>query len=1806
MRSGFRAWLIALAAFFTLGFAEGTFKKEIPLIIPGTGLGWGVDELRVVLAVEEAGTFEVQLYSPGFDPKDYRSPHELGDERYDGGKGELLAVYELRQGDRVIVRKTFGIEPHAWHRLYRGRLEPGEYVIAARFFGNGKNAVVFHLKEESGRARLLLAPGMMQTYNVVRGGWQTPFRLRVPEPAPGLRVGVYDGDGPRELEMRVSTPEGELTPPVPGNREWTYVATEAPGEYAFRFRIPEGARQHTNTIGLKVELGPIKVEIVDTQGRPVPEAGYRLKGAYRREVELRLPQGWRLVRTEVEGGRERAPGLVAFGMGAGRVRFVLEPVVEPGRLVLKAETACGTWREPFPLVVEVGDRLVRLGEAGQAEVVLDPGVYDLKVRPVPGARVEGAARVEVVSGRTAHAEFVLEPEIELSLALDPEEPVAGRPVKLVARARTDFPKAIPAELSLDLPEGWEARGPRAIRAPLGGGREAVLALEAVPNAEGEGRVVARLGPCGLSRALPVRVLPGLRFVLTKVAEPEVARPGETVAFRLEVRNTGGVPAEVVVRDPGAPGLVMEPFEARLNLAPGARWTKTLKARVAEQAEGQVENRAVLLVEGREVAEARARVRVVRPRLALFRTLEPAVLLPGEKLKTCLRVTNAGEASVRYTLIDRVPEWLTPEEEPRFEGELAPGESRAHCYRAEARFGPQTRGVLEAVLQGAGARLTDRAPVARELLGLWKEVAPSRVKVGTPATFQVRLKNPLDRPVRVRLVEAPDPALGVSGFTRELELPARGEERFALEAKPEKPGTFKNQASVFVGQVPAAKPAVATLEVLPELVARRVSTIELPFTVEAEGDGLLIRHALPEGARYRVGTSRLDGKPIPDPRVDDLGRLYWRIPFQKEGMLRYEADHAGSLGPLPEPELTLLVGDRELALRGSVRLADYRRAKPLAKPRREGLIRAPAPGTVFRERGAVHVRVVAPYGVPVELRVNDVPVPAEKLGEARYDKADQIAVLDYYAVPLKPGRNLIEVRAGDRYDRVEVFLAGRPERLVLVRERAVADGRSPLRFRIEARDAYGLTSGRGLVTLEAEPEPSQPDAAPLEPGYQVRMRAGVAELTLSPLASPGWVRVRAEFNGLTLDERVYVEGPDRPFYLAQGSITLHYGETFALGGLARGYAEAPLFGGRFQGALDLTVARGVVEPGLNEPEGPLDRFPITGSAGEAKQPLVSEDGVAFRYDHGNFSVGYGRLASGLGGLAGLPRRSALYVEGRGALEFQAFAGLWERDTLQERIEPDGSRVYYLSRAAKPGSERVVLVRAGERIPLQPLRDYVLDYPTGTLYLSHPLWPTTRDLVPQFLEVRYAPETAPRDQLAFGAGVGYRFGGFHLRFAAASLDRGQTWQGGVEAAYRDAGFGLALGYRFDEDGGAYYLRAQGTRSGVEAQVNLQYRSTLSGSARVAAKVGPGRAVLEHRGNATGNETDLLYELRFGGNLFAGLGAAYAWEEKALGVLGRLGYEDPGARFSISHMQPFGAEARTRLEAQKQLGANLVARGDLSYRWGVGILGSLGLDQKLGPANLSVTYQLPGASGEGNRARFGIRAPLPLSERWTLDLSAGYEHAFASGESLAGAGVGVRYRTEGFVADLGVEGATGSHGDKVSLRAGASGQIDPRQVLSFDANYQLVPEQKGRFTLAYAYRGRVFQVLTYHRLKHAEATTLEGEVFGAWHPSLRFQLRPSAAYRIFLDDPEGNVYQLGLGFNYYFTRSLGLGAGGYYVLQPGTETHVLAFSVEGSVRMLDPLWLNLGYTFGGFAGLTPEARPGVYLRLDFFGVQGEGVDW
>ncbi|MGG6496959.1 UNVERIFIED_CONTAM: hypothetical protein NY603_28980, partial [Bacteroidetes bacterium 56_B9] len=78
--------------------------------------------------------------------------------------------------------------------------------------------------------------------------------------------------------------------------------------------------------------------------------------------------------------------------------------------------------------------------------------------------------------------------------------------------------------------------------------------------------------------------------------------------------------------------------------------------------------------------------------------------------------------------------------------------------------------------------------------------------------------------------------------------------------------------------------------------------------------LVIAHRVPDGATYVPGSSRLNGQPVPDPKVGPSGTLYWTVPgstkADQHGNLTYALDHEGALGALGTPGLVAnLRGER---------------------------------------------------------------------------------------------------------------------------------------------------------------------------------------------------------------------------------------------------------------------------------------------------------------------------------------------------------------------------------------------------------------------------------------------------------------------------------------------------------------------------------------------------------------------------------------------------------------------------------------------------------------------------------------------------------------------------------------------------------------------------------------------------------------------------------------------------------------------------------------------------------------------------------
>lgn len=1847
-----------LWAFGSVALAQT--RTDLRGIVPGDRLGWEIQELRASVVVNKPTLLNLQIYSPGFDPSDYRralrGQEELGDERYDRGQGEMVAQFVLARDGQILAQQTYRVEPHRWVLFFRGPVEPGVYQLSSRLLGLGKNAFRYRIQTSVPGAAELLVDPTLQLYDVrqfqignplsvatIKGqDWLEPFVLNVsPEVLP-LRVGFYDEDGAKEMEGRVWLPDGRLEPrSVSGDRDWAYYDIRQPGVITFGFRQPKTATQYSNTIGFRVDAcmeveqnafrvvapRPVTALVVDDEGRPlnVPLA---IEGDKIRTLTLStLPEGYRLARLEVQGGERLSDRSVRFGCAGGQARFVLEKIAPSpppfATLELEALLVLPEGEQPLDLKVQVGEQGVTLTQ-GKTSLQLPPGSFKLTPQ-LSGARVVGPASVQLEGDQTQRVRFLVYPDVRLSLEATPTTLRVGEQTTLTVRVSTAFPRLLPADLELLLPPCLEALGATRLSAPIAQGREAVLQVPAQAACKGEPEVHAVLAPWQQQARAGLRVLQPATFTLRKEALTPRTAVGSEAVWRLRVQNTGDEAGRVRVQDPLAAGLQGMPLDQTLELQAGEERVLEVRARVTPEAPPTLTNTARLLNERNQpLAEARAEVQVLRPVAELSRSLDKRVVVPGEGVEVRLVVRNTGQAPLTYTLRDTYPEWLEVAQTPEFSGELAPGQSATHIYRAQVRFGTPAEGLFQARLVSNGGNPSAPDRLQRTLLRLEKTVEPARVVVGGAAAFTLRLENPTDHAITLELQESPDEGLKMQlPDSLRFTLQAREVRELRLEAEAGRVGLLENQVTAFVNgddplsgqaspvhqRVPASFPTKAVLTVLPILEPLRLSTIQLQFNLQSPaGERLLLTHQPPAQAAYEPGSARLDGRPLPDPRLDAEGRLYFELPYQAQGVLSYQLRHREALGPVAEPTLTLRIADQEVYLQGQQTFASFEKARPLEAQTREGFIQEPLPGTLFR-MDKTRVVLQTPLGLETRLTLNGQPVDAKNLGQATYDSGRGIQRLEYYGLPLQPGRNLIEVQTAAGSDRVEVFLAGSPTRLEVRPLRLLADGRTPLELEIRALDALGLPSGFGAVTVETSSEPLEPDAFPLLSGYQLLLRDGQAVLRLKPTATPTPLRLRLAFGELEGQAEFFVLGRQNRLWQFQGSVGARFGDSIRVFGLGRGYLESPFAAGTLRAALDGSLrfnqGQPEVESGLRDLPDPTGRFPLTGAGNEAQWPLRSDDPVALRYDQAGFSVGYFADRLSVFGLGELPQGTALRIETRddpsvanaSSLALQGFAGWLPVGSKTDLFVPDGTRFYRLSGPAEPGSEQVLLLLGASERPLERLKDYVLDAASGILTLSEPLWPSSSDFQPVRLRVVYAPLGGARE-LGYGAGARWRVGDFSIGAGAAYLP-GSGWRYGAEAAYQLPGFGLRATY---SRGSAERLGLElsGKNGPLESTANLTYQGRLQGQAQVAYNLSEAdRISLEHQTTET-NQTGLLYTRRLNPAFSVGSGLGYTWETATLLGLGRLGFSSGALNTQLTHAQPFSLtqSAATRLRSTYAFDANLSAEADLTQTWGLGFSGSLGLKQKLGGANLAFAYQLPGAAGEGNRARFGLEAPLPLSDGWSLNASAGYERSLSTGSDQLAFGLALRYQAEQFSATLGTETAWAAGQPKVVLRAGATGQLDAQQTLSLDANYQLAPTPLGRFTLAYALRGRDVSLLTYHRLNSGSEPTLEGALATSYHPSLSFQLRPSLAYRLKLDDPAGHTYQLGLGGNYYLTDWLGLGAAAYYQLQPGTQSSATAFSLEASFRLVEGLWFNAGYTLGGFVGLTPDTAPGFYLRLDFLG--------
>ena len=1689
-----------------------TGNETFKAIVVGDGLAWESNELKITVSVKERSEVGIEIYSPGFDPDDYRAEWqggiELGDERYDQGKGEVRAEFILSRGNEVITSKSYGVEPHRVDTLFRQTLEAGEYVLTSRFYGKGKNSFIYGFGSGGG-VELYLEPYQMivdpniMNYNIARGQWQTPFSVRN-KTGRLANFWIYDGDGPYELLFKLRSPRGEeRDQAVSGDLQWQGYPLEEQGRYDFSFLVPDSAYQYTNTIGIRADC---RLRI--------------LRGEYGGEYECVTPAIFEVTKTvtptHVQVGEEITYSINVTNVGSSWGSAYLEDIL--------------------PKEVEGENLAVNLSLNPQ-----ETQTYTIR------ARVREAVRGEVADVREGHCDGYYSYCVTYS-----SEKVTGEIVNTAV---------------VSWPEGSASAS------------ASIYIVEPTPVA-----------------APPTPPPPPPVFTLTKEASVATACTGDIVGYIIRVSNIGGSAGQVLLEDTLPDSLEGQGLNQNFVLEANGTREFTLSARVRENAPDVIVNRVVLRsTVGDQSAEATIQLDCPAPAapepttMVLIKEAIPSVVRAGDEVSFMLTARNTTNARREFVLEDNLPEGIEGNNF-REAFPLEAGESKT--FRIDATVASWVAGGTEiinyATLSADGNSVTAEATVQVEAAIITEEVPPppppayvlkkralrETIEQGEEAVFEIVVNNIGGSAGEVTLRDIMPAGMEGESLTETFVLEAGQNRMFTVKGNVVDCEEITNKATLITDygeQTATAQVEVSCPPPIPQFEKSRFSDIDVVFASEGEVglmDTVLVTHLVPEGSEYTANSSRLNGSPIAEPIIDEAGRLYWILGPMTEGKIRYRVKHiVDSLPPVEDPTFTIRTGEQEIMIVGNMSF--------------DNLIA---------------------LGVDRE-----VTVPRKSL-------TSDLTIASY------------QLNVGSR---------------------------KPIEVGIEFSEAVAedlVAKGTPYITVGANLEFVVEDSRPSITGYQADLVDGKALLRFEPQPTVTGLELEIGYGNTIKETRLTLVGAQGGFYQyhlhARGR--LQGGDLFS-DAFAQGYAEIPLAGGRLQAALDIGVnilefefenADLDTDRGLKENVNPIDRFHLTGSGTEAQPTLRSDDGIAVRYDTDHFNAGYYAGPLDVPGINGSPSITAARVETNGDIRVAGFAGLVAEGSKQvifgdpeKNLEDDhlldGTRSYDLGESVEPSSEELILITIEGKRLLERLRDYTIDYTTGLITLSKPLWSVDETYNPVRLQVTYAPSGTERNDLAYGAGAEYRTDNFRLaagfiNFPSIGLDIGG------EVEYQSQNFTLDATYKGrlkdEEDLNSHAtLNSRGTFGAFETFTKLTYNDNFDefkfrGDARIAYRITPVNIIALEQQFGWGH-TGLAYE-RVLGRVVLGGGVGYEWPTATYKALLRGGYWSEAFSFGITHSHPVYTNtnkavcnkecrnrdkvARTDASFRYQIDDNLSLRALAFYAWGVGVGGTVGLDQRIGDANLSIDYNLPTASGEGNRARFGVDAPLPLSDNLTLDLNAGYEHSFNTDDEddyvdLTALGAAIRYQNDSLKATLGGEVAIPESGDlKAILRGGITGQLSRDQTISLSGNYQIAPDLKGRADLAYALKSYRLQLLTYHSLiSNTDENILKGELAPTYIVSSSFQVRPSVAYRIDFDNDESNAFQFSVGGVYYFDTSfanLGIGVYGHYLLNNGDGN--LAASIELMIQLIDNLWLTTGYTFTDNDGITNQTEGGFYFGMDLVG--------
>lgn len=196
--------------------------------------------------------------------------------------------------------------------------------------------------------------------------------------------------------------------------------------------------------------------------------------------------------------------------------------------------------------------------------------------------------------------------------------------------------------------------------------------------------------------------------------------------------------------------------------------------------------------------------------------------------------------------------------------------------------------------------------------------------------------------------------------------------------------------------------------------------------------------------------------------------------------------------------------------------------PVEKKKKTKGIVSPEDGEVFMLQNTIKVKIVGSIQNQLALGINGEEVPERQIGTRTFNVKEEQTVLEYVGVPLKPGKNLVQLKAitprGDvEEESIVVYKAKPPKNIktAILPAQIAADGKTEPIVLIELLDEDGKLATSGLfLTVSCEGSNIiTPDANPQQMGHQLRVEDGRAKCSLSSSIEAKEAKLTIEINDL---------------------------------------------------------------------------------------------------------------------------------------------------------------------------------------------------------------------------------------------------------------------------------------------------------------------------------------------------------------------------------------------------------------------------------------------------------------------------------------------------------------------------------------------------------------------------------------------------------------------------------------------------------------------------------------------------------------------